>query len=176
MIEYSEVFKIGRFYKPHGIGGEVVFAFTDDIFDRTESPYWLVEIDGILVPFFIESYRFRTDTSALVKIMDIENEKDAKLLSDRAVFYPKKYADGERSQGMAENWDFFKGFRVQDTGSGEWLGEIVGVDDSTLNVLFTVKKEGKELLIPVAEEFIDDEDAKERILYMTLPEGLMELG
>ena len=39
MIRPEEVYKIGMFNKPHGIGGELQFTFTDDIFDRVEAEY-----------------------------------------------------------------------------------------------------------------------------------------
>ena len=63
MIERDELIKIGRFNKPHGVKGELSFTFTDDVFDRTDCPYIVCEIDGIFVPFFIEEYRFKSDTT-----------------------------------------------------------------------------------------------------------------
>lgn len=68
MIKKDEVFKIGIFNKPHGVKGEISFTFTDDIFDRVECEYLVCLLDGIFVPFFIEEYRFRSDTTALVKL------------------------------------------------------------------------------------------------------------
>ena len=68
MIRREEVYKIGVFNKPHGIHGELSFTFTDDIFDRVEADYLICLLDGILVPFFLEEYRFRSDTTALVKL------------------------------------------------------------------------------------------------------------
>ena len=68
MIRAEEVYKIGMFNKPHGISGELQFTFTDDIFDRVEAEYVVCPMDGILVPFFIEAYRFRSDTTALMKV------------------------------------------------------------------------------------------------------------
>ena len=64
MIRSEEVYKIGVFNKPHGIKGELQFTFTDDIFDRVDCDYLICLLDGILVPFFIEEYRFRSDTTA----------------------------------------------------------------------------------------------------------------
>ena len=61
MIRKEEVYKIGIFNKPHGIHGELQFTFTDDVFDRAEAEYVICMMDGILVPFFIEEYRFRSD-------------------------------------------------------------------------------------------------------------------
>ena len=71
MIKKEDVYQIGRIGKPHGVKGEVLFHFSDDVFDRAESEYLILEVDGILVPFFMEEYRFRSDETALVRFCDI---------------------------------------------------------------------------------------------------------
>lgn len=175
MITQDDIFKIGRFYKPHGIAGEINFSFTDDIFDRTESPYWVIEIDGIFVPFFVESYRFRGETTALVKMEDIDNEQAAKLLADHDVYYPKSYADDAQEDTQIITWQYFEGFRIVDA-KGDFIGEITAVDDSTMNVLFQLKMaDGNTKLIPAAEDFMLRIDSKERCLHMDIPQGLLEL-
>lgn len=101
MIKRDELIKIGVFNKPHGIQGELAFTFTDDIFDRSECPYIVCEIDGIFVPFFIEEYRFRGETTALMKLEDIDTENDARAFVNLEVYFPKSYigndGDGELS-------------------------------------------------------------------------------
>ena len=77
MIKREEVYKIGIFNKPHGIHGELSFTFTDDIFDRVEAEYLICLLDGILVPFFLEEYRFRSDTTALVKLEGVDTAERA---------------------------------------------------------------------------------------------------
>ena len=72
MIKKEEVYKIGLFNKPHGIHGELQFTFTDDIFDRVDCDYLVCLLDGIFVPFFIEEYRFRSDSTALVKLEGVD--------------------------------------------------------------------------------------------------------
>ena len=72
MIKKEDVYKIGVLTKPHGIKGEVSFSFTDDVFDRVECDYLICLMDGILVPFFIEEYRFKNDSVALVKFDGID--------------------------------------------------------------------------------------------------------
>ena len=73
MIKKEEVYKIGRLGKAHGVKGEVSLQFDDDIFDRVDADYLVLEIDGILVPFFMEEYRFRSDVVALVKFCDVDS-------------------------------------------------------------------------------------------------------
>ena len=83
MIKRDEVFRIGIINKPHGVKGEVSFTFTDDVFDRTdECDYLVLLLDGILVPFFIEEYRFRSDDVALVKFEGIDTAERARMLTN----------------------------------------------------------------------------------------------
>lgn len=51
MIKSEEVFKIGQFTKPHGIKGEITLVTDCDVFDDTDDPYIICDMDGILVPF-----------------------------------------------------------------------------------------------------------------------------
>ena len=55
------------------------------------------------------------------------------------------------------------------------LGELVAVDESTINTLFVVERpNGDELLIPAQEEFIEELDHDKRIIKFNLPDGLLE--
>lgn len=171
MIKKEEIFKIGVINKPHGVKGEVSFSFTDDIFDRVEDcDYLILMMDGILVPFFWEEYRFKSDNVALVKFEGIDTAERAKMFTNVEVYFPKKYMD---EQDEITSWNFFVGFQVNDVRHGA-LGEIVDVDDATMNVLFVIEKEGEELLLPAHEEFILDLDKKNRVLTVEIPEGLLD--
>lgn len=173
MIKFEEVFKIGIINKPHGVKGEVSFTFTDDIFDRVDCNYLICCLDGILVPFFIEEYRFRSDTSALIKFEGISNAEQAKKLTNTEVFFHKKYVDEEDTDTIP-SWAFFSGFTVIDRTFG-LLGTIEYVDESTMNVFFVITNEsGKEILLPAHEEFITKIDKKDRTVYVSIPDGLLE--
>lgn len=171
MIRKDEVYKIGVLNKPHGIHGELQFTFSDDIFDRTEAEYIICSMDGILVPFFIEEYRFRSDSSALIKLEGIDNAEKARIFTNTEVFFPINAAqatdDGQYS------WNFFVGFEVEDKTHGT-LGKIIDIDDATLNTLFIIDYQNDELLIPACEEFIIEIIPNERRIVMQLPEGLLE--
>ena len=86
MIKKEDVYQIGRIGKPHGVKGEVLFHFSDDVFDRAESEYLILEVDGILVPFFMEEYRFRSDETALVRFCDINTQEQARQLTGSDVY------------------------------------------------------------------------------------------
>lgn len=171
MIRKEEVYKIGVINKPHGVKGEVSFTFTDDIFDRVDCDYLILMMDAILVPFFIEEYRFRSENSALVKFEDIDTAEKAKMFTNVEVFFPMKYVE---EQDEVTSWNYFVGFDVDDINHGK-LGKIIGVDDSTINVLFVIEKEdGSEVLLPAHEEFILDIDHKKKCVKVEIPDGLLE--
>lgn len=171
MIKKEEVFKIGIINKPHGVKGEVSFTFTDDIFDRVEGcDYLVLLLDGILVPFFIEEYRFRSDNVALVKFEGIDSTEKARTLTNVEVYYPVKFMD---DQEEISSWNYFIGFRVEDIHHG-CLGTVVDVDDATMNVLFVIENGDEEVLLPAHEEFILDIDRKKKILKVDIPDGLLD--
>nr|WP_306434553.1 ribosome maturation factor RimM [Phocaeicola coprophilus] len=171
MIKKEEVFKIGIINKPHGVKGEVSFTFTDDIFDRVEDcDYLVLLLDGILVPFFIEEYRFRSDNVALVKFEGIDSTEKARTLTNVEVYYPVKFMD---DQEEISSWNYFIGFRVEDIHHG-CLGTVVDVDDATMNVLFVIENGDEEVLLPAHEEFILDVDRKKKILKVDIPDGLLD--
>lgn len=170
MIRKEEVFKIGVLNKPHGVKGEIGFTFTDDVFDRVDCDYLILLLDGILVPFFIEEYRFRSDNVALVKFEGIDTAERARRFSNVEVYFPSKYLEEE--DGIS-SWNFFVGFQVEDISHGN-LGEITHVDDSTVNVLFVIERDGREILLPAHEEFIRGLDKKKKLLTVEIPDGLLE--
>ena len=64
MIRQEEVIRIGHFAKPHGIKGEITFIVDRDVFEEADEACYIVcDMEGILVPFFVEDFRYKTDTT-----------------------------------------------------------------------------------------------------------------
>ena len=169
MIRAEEVYKIGRLGKAHGVKGEVSFQFDDDIFDRVDADCLVLDIDGILVPFFMEEYRFRNDTVCLVKFCDIDTQQRAQELTGCDVYFPRVLAeDAEEMPSLAS----LVGFEIVDASNGNTVGNIVAIDDSTINLLFELE-DGT--LIPASDELIEDIDAEQRTIRMNIPEGLLDI-
>ncbi len=174
MIRKEEVYPIGRIGKPHGVKGEVLFHFDDDVFDRVEADFLVLNIDGILVPFYMEEYRFRSDSTAIVKFCDIDTAEEARQLTHSEVYFLRSMTDSEADS--ISSWAQLTGFSLVDAKTGKTVGTIQSVDDSTLNTLFQVNTpNGDNVLIPAPEELIEDIDIAKHILTLHLPEGLLEL-
>ncbi|WP_311549734.1 ribosome maturation factor RimM [Prevotella aurantiaca] len=173
MIRREDVYKIGVLGKPHGVKGEIQFRFNDDVFDQCDSDYLVLDMEGILVPFFMEEYRFRSDEVALMKFCDIETEERARELTGTEVYFPRAIAEENKDD---LSWAQIIGFKLMDSKTGKIAGEIVSVDDSTINLLFEIKTEtGGELLIPANENLIKGIDKEQQMIEVEIPDGLLDL-
>jgi 16S rRNA processing protein RimM len=187
MIKESEVYRIGRLGKAHGIKGEVSFQFDDDVFDRVDADYLVLDIDGILVPFFMEEYRFRSNSVCLVKFCDVDTQQRASELTGCDVYFPRALADDDDENLSLASLVGFTIVSAPDAssemsapdGSSEMsapdgfpVGTIAAIDDQTANILFELE-DGT--LIPANDDLIIDIDTTKRQITMSLPEGLLAL-
>lgn len=169
MIRKEEVYKIGRLGKVHGIKGEISFLLDDDVFDRVDADYLVLDVDGILVPFFIEEYRFKTDSNVLMKFDGIDTQERARELTGCDVYFPRALAESDED---SISWAEMIGYSLMDAQSGQKIGTIAAVDDSTINILFELE-DGR--LIPASEELITNIDTQKHQIEINLPEGILEL-
>ena len=169
MIREEEVYKIGRLGKSHGVRGEISFLFEDDVFDRVDADYLVLMVDGILVPFFMEEYRFKSDTNAIVKFEDIDTQERAQELTGCDVYFPRALSDSD-DEGLS--WTEIVGFSLIDADSGQHIGKIASINDSTLNILFELE-DGR--LIPASEELITHVDKTGKTIEIEIPHGLLDL-
>ena len=166
MIKADEVYKIGRLGKAHGIKGEITMQVEDDIFDRTEAEYLVLELDNIMVPFFIEEYYFKSDTTALIKFEGIDTLERAKEFANVDVYFPRSIKDNATSDQDILSYPMLVGFQVND------IGKIAYIDQQTENIMFELE-DGT--LIPASEELIEDIDVPNKQIKMTIPEGLLDI-
>lgn len=170
MIRQEEVFPIGRIVKAHGTKGEVEAQLTDWPFEQSPCRYLVLEMDGILVPFFYADWREKGREDALFSFEGIDNKEAANTLVGRKIYFPlKEVVAGEDDQ--LNSIRSLTGFTV------EGLGIITEVDDSSANILLTVQtSQGTELLVPYHDDFLESYDLRKRTLQLNLPEGLLDLN
>lgn len=169
MIRKEEVFKIGRLGKAHGVKGEVSFQFDDDIFDTADADYLILELDGILVPFFMEEYRFRSDSVALVKFCDVDTQQRASELTGSDVYFPRELA---KEADDVPSLSRLVGFSIIEAETKQEVGTIAAIDDQTQNILFELE-DGQ--LLPASDDLITNIDTKLQQITMHIPEGLLDI-
>lgn len=172
-IPKADCEKVGFFRKTHGVFGELVLEFEPQYEISVEqADRFFVELEGLLVPFFVldNSFRFKTENTAIIDFDGIESEKYAKrmvgasvyLFKNEIVAVPDEFLDSE-----------LVNYLLVDEKLGE-IGIIDQVDNYSGNIVITVNFKGKELLVPFSEDFLLDLDKQNMILKLRFPDGLLE--
>lgn len=172
-IPKADCEKVGFFKKTHGVFGELVLEYEPQYEISIENAdRFFVEIDGLLVPFFVleDGFRFKTENSAIITFDGVESEKYAKRMVGSSVFLfkneivvvPDELFDSELVD-----------YLLIDEKMGE-IGIIDQVDNYSGNIVFTLNYKGKEHLVPFNEDFLIEIDKSRKIIKLALPEGLFD--
>jgi len=172
-IPKADCEKIGFFKKTHGVFGELVIEYEPQYEISIENAdRFFVELDGLLVPFFVleDGFRFKTENSAIITFDGVESEKYAKRMVGCSVFLFKN----EIVVAPDELFDSeLVDYLLIDEKLGE-IGIIDQVDNYSGNIVFTMNYKGKEHLVPFNEDFLIEIDKSRKIIKLALPEGLFD--
>ena len=176
MINPEDIITTGKFQKTHALKGELNMISDIDPDYYLEGNPMIINYDGILVPYYVESIRQKGSSSYLVKISGIDSEEDASNFVNKEIAILKKDAEEWLGDEIIDSNEL-TGFRILDSDNGKEIGVVENVEDSTANLLFIVKEEnGEEIFIPANEDFIIEIDEDEKVIKMILPEGLINLN
>ena len=173
-IPKNNCVKVGYIQKPHGIHGELVIRFEEEYYETLEEcPTLFMEIDNLLVPYFIsdEGLRFKSGESVITKLEWVDSDKKAKDLCGLSVFVNQNDIV-EFEDEMSPN--ALVGYQLFDETLG-LIGEITEVNDYSGNLLLVVEYQGKEALVPINEDLIIRMDEDRREIELRIPDGLFDL-
>jgi len=173
MIEKETCRSVGEIVKTHGIQGEMTLRLFDGLtIDSIDVEFVFLDIDGGLVPFFLEEAREKNQNDVLIKLEGLSDEKKAARYINSPVYVPGT----EEAENEAEQFSTYQliGYQAYDVSLGK-LGEITGIMDISKNPLFEVKNGETELLIPITDDFIQGIDDKKREILFDLPDGLINM-
>lgn len=166
--------KVGYLVKTHGIGGGIVLAFEKGIsLDLEGLDVLFILLEGRPVPFFVRELEPRaSEDEAVICFEDVEDIDQARALCGNIVCLPHGMLPGQPS--TEPGFQQLTGFMVFDA-LGTCIGEILEIVEYPGNPVFRIRREGKEVLIPVADELIREIIPEEQSIFVDLPEGLLDL-
>jgi len=169
----EDCFYLGKIAKKFSYKGEVLaWLDTDEpeLYENLESVF--VEIHKHLVPFFIQSSSLHKNDFLRVRFEDIETEDDADGIMGCDIYLPLT----QLPQLEGDKFYFHEviGFTAQDQRLGD-IGTIVGINDSSAQPLFEIKKGEIEILIPMIDHFIVKVDRDNKTIILDTPDGLIDL-
>ena len=179
MIKLEEISAVGKLQKTHALKGELNVLLDIDPEYLTSGNPAIIDIDGIFVPFFAESVRPKGSFSFLVKFEGIDSEFDAKKLVNNTIYALRDNLKEYMTENYDEDYALYDdliGWTIVDSQLGD-IGNVTDIDTNTENELFIVETpDGKDVYIPLTEDFIDEIDENSHIIRMSLPSGLIDLN
>lgn len=172
-IKREECVKIGFTKKSHGVEGKLLAMIDKGYEDTIEAvDYLFLEIEGLLVPYFIEALEWRGDDSVALQLAFIQSKEEARKFSALSIFV-------HQGDVQVQDDDYgvhqLKGYIIIDRQLGE-IGVIAAIDDYGGNLVMTVNYQGKELLLPFNEALVVAVQPENSTLIMNFPEGLLNLN
>jgi len=172
-MQKKDCLHIGTIVKIHGIHGEIVLETANpDLIENIEESA-LLEIEGLLVPFFIDEWTITSNERCRIKFLWVDSEPAAKRLVGCKLFLPTKNVELKQVDFTAKP-NLMIGFMASDINKGE-LGVIMDIYDNPGNPLILIQKQGKELLVPLHNDFIKEIQLQKKTVIFNLPEGLTDL-
>jgi 16S rRNA processing protein RimM len=167
----SDCFYLGNITKPFGYKGEVdIFLDVDEPKNYAKLDAVFVELKGQLIPYFIQTIRIKNN-HAVVQFSDVNTDNVHALIG------AKLYLPLTALPKLEGNkFYFFEviGFSMNDKNHGE-LGILESIMDNGPQPIFVIKhSSGKEILIPIIDEFIVEVNRETRSITTHAPEGLVE--
>lgn len=172
-MEKKDCFYLGKIVKKYSFKGELLAKLDTDepeLYEALDSV--LIDLKGSLVPFFIEWSQLHKSELLRIKFEEVDTEGDADALLKHNLYLPLEFLP--KLEGDKFYYHEIIGFTVVDDSFGT-VGTIKGINDSTAQALFEIDREGTEILIPMNDEFITKLDKPNKTIYVTTPEGLIDL-
>jgi len=166
----NDVFYFGYVAAKHGLKGDLLLKLdVDDTSNYKNIDSLFVEVNKNLMPLFISKINFAKQNEAIITCEDVG---DVKQFVGCSVYLAIKHLP--KLEGDKFYYHEIIGYKVTDKAYGE-IGVLQTVLEYPHQQIFSIKHLGKEILVPVVDEFIDRVDKANKHLYLSAPEGLIDL-
>ncbi len=172
-MQKEDCFYLGKIARKHSFKGELVLKLDSDepeLYADLDAIF--IDLNGSLLPFFIEKSLLQKGNQLRVKFEGVDSEREAESLLKQDAYLPLELLP--KLEGNKFYYHEVIGFSIEDINYGN-IGIITGINDQSAQALFEVKKESIELLIPMIDEFIKQVDRKNKKIIVQTPEGLINM-
>lgn len=171
-MKKEDCYLLGKITRRHGLAGNVILKLDTDqpeLYKKLDSIF--VEINGLLVPFFIEKSSW-SKLDALNIAFKNSNEALVDQSLGKNVYLP--LTSLPQLTGKQFYYHEIIGYEIFDEQDNS-CGIIRSVNDQTAQNYFVTNLDGKEVVIPLIKDWILEVDRDEKFIKMQLPEGLIDV-
>ena len=176
----GDLTQVAQAVKSNGVNGELIMHFRDidpDEINITEPVF--IYFDGLPVPFFIDSISRRSNTKAVVHLVDIDSQEDSEEIVGKAV-YTEQFSSEAEAEGFGAliGWTLYAPVSDQDESDEEEIeveeiGEIIDFLDIPQNPCIEVNTKNGAVTLPLHEDLILDLDPESQEITLIIPDGLL---
>jgi 16S rRNA processing protein RimM len=168
----NEYFKIGKLAATYGTEGQLILEHS--LGKKTSlkglETIFIEEKKESFLPYFISSTKIKNEKETYVMLDGIDSKESARILVKKEVWLNEN--DFKKFSASAAPISLL-GFTI--INDKKELGEVIEVIEQPHQILCTILFNGKEIYIPIHEDFLEKVDKRNRKLYVALPEGLLDL-
>lgn len=169
----KDCFYLGKIAKKFSFKGEVlIYLDTDEPEMYTELESVFVDINGHLIPFFIEKSSIHKEKFLRTQFEDIDSEETADDIVGKDVYLPLSMLP--KLDGNKFYYHEVVNFDAIDINHGNF-GTILRIVDNGVQALFEVQKDDAIILVPMIDEFIIEVNRENKFVKFNTPAGLIDL-
>ncbi len=174
VITHDKCFYLGYISKTQGFkGGVIAFFDVDNHSVYQKLARLLVDMNGTLTPFYIETLNLKDKGFVHLKLEGVDTHDRAKDIANQDIYLP--LTDLPKLPEEEYYLHDLIGMTVQDKTLGE-VGSVDKIMDFSRNPLMQITRAGNEILIPISDQFIVKVDKVAKIIHVDTPDGLIEIN
>ena len=168
----NDYIHIGKIVASFGLKGEVILkhALGKKTMLKGIDAIFIEQNKGSYLPYFVESSKAKDHEETYVKFETVDTKESANRLTKKNVWLPE--GDFRKLAGKSAPISMLGYVLIAEE---ENLGPIEEVIEQPHQVLLRISLDGKEALIPLHAETLDKVDHKKKAVYVTLPDGLLDI-
>jgi len=163
---------IGKFVATFGVGGEMILLH--HLGKKTSlkglENIFIEKQKDELIPYFLESVKIKTADELYVRVEGINTKEAARQFIHKQVWLTEE--EFHRYAGKSAPISLL-GYHI--VNEKDDLGEILEVIEQPHQLLCRISLDGKEALIPVHQDSLEKIDKKNKLVIVSLPEGLLDI-
>lgn len=162
---------IGKFVAATGLGGQLILKHgLGKRIDLNVKAIFINGNQGGFLPYFVLLAKAKSIEETVLQLEGVESREEAKKFIQKAVWLTGSDFRKTVSKSSPLAMLHYKLFNYN-----ELIGEIEEVIEQPHQVLAVIKRNGKDVLIPLHEDTLKEIDHKNGEVYAELPEGLLDI-
>ena len=169
---YTNHVKIGTVVSKHGYKGDIKISVASNNLDTLlDLKYLFIDLDGCFIPFTIDNLRSFSKNVLIVKLKEIRSEDEVDEVIHKNIYADSTEMESNIGSGFFYNdlinFDVFR--------DSKKIGKIENINSRLPQPVFEIMYDSRIVLIPIHKDFIRKIDKENNIIYLDIPNGLLEI-